>query len=196
MVQERIRTSLHPGQHFPTGIEDYPLHVIQAQGTAALCATGTISQLKTTNTRSPLMWKFFGLSGKNTRNLEHLLSQHGCNSIIDTKDQYSYYENRPITGLPSHYANLLQQADHIPANSILTARYADSKKLNDAKQADKISTHSLRSLGQITQDLSFEQLKLTGDNLTVFQNTKDHNEKKAILIRHLLYQREIKDGMC
>jgi hypothetical protein len=160
MVQERIRTSLHPGQHFPTGIEDYPLHVIQAQGTAALCATGTISQLKTANTRSPLMWKFFGLNGKNTRNLEQLLSQHGWNSIIDTKDQYSYYDNRSTSehNLPEHYDNLLQQADHIPANSILTARYADSKKLNDAKQSDKISTHSLRSLGQITQDLSFEQL--------------------------------------
>jgi hypothetical protein len=198
MVQERIRTSLHAGQYFPTGIEDYPLYVIKAQGTAALCATGTISQLKTTNTRSPLMWKFFGLSGKNTRNLEQLLSQHGWKSIINTKDQYSYYEDRSIAdhNLPSHYNNLLRQADHIPANSILTARYADSKKLNDAKQTDKISTHSLRSLGQITQDLTFKQLWLTGDNLTVFQNTKDQNEQQAILIRHLLYQRQIKNGMC
>lgn len=106
------------------------------------------------------MWKFFGKTGKDTWKLEQLLSQHGRESIIDTKDQSAYYQHRKVSGhnLPTHYDNLLQHADKLSANTLLTARYADSRKLHDATSTNKNATHSLRSLGQISQDLSFEQL--------------------------------------
>lgn len=97
LVEIRIHNNLYPGQHFPTGIEEYSHATIQAQGTNALCATGTISQLKTANIRSSSMWKFFGMQGKDTRKLAQLLSHYGWESIVKSTDSHQYYKQRANT---------------------------------------------------------------------------------------------------
>ena len=62
-------------------------------------------------------------------------------------------ESQRLDILILRHTNEVDEYDKINPDRIK----ADSKKLNDAKQSNKISTHSLRSLGQITQNLTFEQ---------------------------------------
>lgn len=191
LTEIRIETSLHPGQHCPTGIEEYSHEVLQKQGTNALCATGTISQLRKSNIWSQKMRELFAMEGKDTRKLAQLLGQHGWKSIAQTVDQSSYYNERQTNNgrLPEHYDQVLRAATTVPANAILTARYSQSGRLWEAQQSNKNATHSLRSLGSIKQDLTRQQLGISKEVEATIRATQGI-EQTVMLLYHLLYQRD------
>jgi hypothetical protein len=203
LMQIRIKDYMYPGDQVNSWLEDHKINVTE-ENWPAVCASATMTQNRIANIRSKEMWKLFGETGKNTRNLEQKLSQNWWKSIIPTVDHNHIYQNRtPWSSLPSHYHEILSHAHDLPALSILTARYADSGKLGDATASDKNATHSMRSLGQIIQHLycvnppeekKRDGLWFTPATIGAF-NTLSPEDKKITLIYHLIFKRAIKSNM-
>lgn len=195
LVENRIEDKLFPGSTFPTGIEEFNINIRKEHGDA-LCASAIWAKLRMLNMRSEHMRQFFAKQGKHTRFAQQLLSQHGRKSTTNTIDNTQYYDHTTRNVLHPHYHNILKNLHNSSSGNIITSRYASSGSLSSARRENKNATHSILSLGTITQNFTWSEIWIEKWS-QIYKDFINSNlaEQKVIIIYQLLKTRAVKSNM-